>query len=129
MGADLAKAQTISAGLSNNQERYKANWSTHERATGRGTTVRGGSEFHTRTDAYPEPTPRGQPGTPPSGVVLPNSHNGIESDGVGGTGYSAGQVGQSSANTTTPSPDVAPNRPYDTGGPGPGGPGGPPPGP
>ena len=135
MGADLAKAQTISAGLSNNQERYKANWSTHERATGRGTTVRGGSEFHTRTDAYPEPTPRGQPGTPPSGVVLPNSHNGIESDGVGGTGYSAGQVGQSSANTTTPSPDVVPDRPYDTGGPGPGGfggpggPGGPPPGP
>ena len=135
MGADLAKAQTISAGLSNNQERYKANWSTHERATGRGTTVRGGSEFHTRTDAYPEPTPRGQPGTPPSGVVLPNSHNGIESDGVGGTGYSAGQAGQSSANTTTPSPDVVPDRPYDTGGPGPGGfggpggPGGPPPGP
>lgn len=132
MGADLAKAQTISAGLSNNQERYKANWATHERATGRGTTVRGGSEFHTRTDAYPEPTPRGQPGTPPSGVVLPNSHNGIESDGVGGTGYSAGQAGQSSANTTTPSPDVVPDRPYDTGGPGPGGPGGPggpPPGP
>ena len=135
MGADLAKAQTISAGLSNNQERYKANWSTHERATGRGTTVRGGSEFHTRTDSYPTPTPAGQPGTPPSGVVLPNSHNGIESDGVGGTGYSAGQAGQSSANTTTPSPDVVPDRPYDTGGPGPGGfggpggPGGPPPGP
>lgn len=135
MGADLAKAQTISAGLSNNQERYKANWATHERATGRGTTVRGGSEFHTRTDSYPTPTPAGQPGTPPSGVVLPNSHNGIESDGVGGTGYSAGQAGQSSANTTTPSPDVVPDRPYDTGGPGPGGfggpggPGGPPPGP
>ena len=140
MGADLAKAQTISAGLSNNQERYKANWATHERATGRGTTVRGGSEFHTRTDAYPEPTPRGQHGTPPSGPpvdeatyntafsrmndqslsdndrdaarrVVMQAHNGLGTDSSSGTGYMAGQAGQSSANTTTPSPDVAPDRP------------------
>lgn len=60
------------------------------------------------------------------------AHNGLGTDSSSGTGYMAGQAGQSSANTTTPSPDVVPDRPYDTGGPGPGGPGGPggpPPGP
>ena len=53
--------------LEQNKGRYKANWRTHERATGRGNTVRGGSEFHTRTDAYPQPTPSGQQGVAPSG--------------------------------------------------------------
>lgn len=66
-GADVAGAQTTLNGVKNNQARYQANWQTHERATGRGTTVRGGSEFHTRTDAYPQPTPSGQQGVAPSG--------------------------------------------------------------
>lgn len=66
-GADVAGAQTTLNGVKNNQTRYQANWQTHERATGRGTTVRGGSEFHTRTDAYPQPTPSGQQGVAPSG--------------------------------------------------------------
>ena len=137
MGADVLKAQTISEGLSNNQKRYQANWATHERATGRGNTVRGGSEFHTRTDSYPTPTPAGQPGTTPSGGVNPNPNakisSGLGNDEVGGTGYMAGQANQSNIDTSTPSPDVAPDRPYDMGPPpggfgGPGGPGGPPPG-
>lgn len=160
-GADVEAAKKAITGVKNNMSRYSANWSTHERATGRGTTVRGGSEFHTRTDTYPEPTPRGQHGTPPSGPpidettyntafsrmndqslskrdrdaarrVVMQAHNGLGTDSSSGTGYMAGQAGQSSANTTTPSPDVVPDRPYDTGGPGPGGPGGPggpPPGP
>ncbi len=162
-GADVAKAQKISRGLENNQNRYSANWTTHERATGRGTTVRGGSEFHTRTDAYPESTPAGQHGTPPSGPPIDETayntafsrmndqslskndrinarnaamqaSNGLGMDNFGGTGYSAGQAGQSNTDTSTPSPDVAPDRPYDMGPPpggfgGPGGPGGPPPGP
>lgn len=155
VGSDVAKAQKIQRGLANNQTRYSANWATHERATGRGTTVRGGSEFHTRTDAYPEPTPAGQHGTPPSGspvdetaynAALSRMHdqslsdvdrakaraaamqasNGLGMDNSGGTGYSAGQAGQSNADTSVPSPDVAPDRPYDrTPGPGPGGFGGP----
>lgn len=138
MGADVLKAQTISEGLSNNQKRYQANWATHERATGRGNTARGGSEFHTRTDSYPTPTPAGQPGTTPSGGVNPNPNakisSGLGNDEVGGTGYMAGQANQSNIDTSTPSPDVAPDRPYDMGPPpggfgGPGGPGGPPPGP
>lgn len=137
MGADVLKAQTISEGLSNNQKRYQANWATHERATGRGNTVRGGSEFHTRTDSYPTPTPAGQPGTTPSGGLNPNPNaeisSGLGNDEVGGTGYMAGQANQSNIDTSTPSPDVAPDRPYDMGPPpggfgGPGGPGGPPPG-
>lgn len=162
-GADVAKAQKISRGLENNQNRYSANWTTHERATGRGTTVRGGSEFHTRTDAYPESTPAGQHGTPPSGSPVDETayntafsrmhdqslsendrinarnaamqaSNGLGMDNFGGTGYSAGQAGQSNTDTSIPSPDVAPDRPYDMGPPpggfgGPGGPGGPPPGP
>ena len=163
-GADVEAAKKAITGVKNNMSRYSANWSTHERATGRGTTVRGGSEFHTRTDAYPEPTPAGQHGTPPSGPpvdettyntafsrmndqslsakdrdearkVVMQAHNGLGMDSSSGTGYMAGQAGQPSANTTTPSPDVAPDRPYDPGGPGPGGfggpggPGGPPPGP
>lgn len=66
-GADVAGAQTTLNGVKNNQARYQANWQTHERATGRGITVRGGSEFHTRTDAYPQPTPSGQQGVAPSG--------------------------------------------------------------
>lgn len=66
-GADVAGAQATLNGVKNNQARYQANWQTHERATGRGTTVRGGSEFHTRTDAYPQPTPSGQQGVAPSG--------------------------------------------------------------
>lgn len=66
-GADVAGAQTTLNGVKNNQARYQANWQTHERATGRGTTVRGGSEFHTRTDAYPQPTPSGQQGVAPLG--------------------------------------------------------------
>lgn len=130
MGADVLKAQTISEGLSNNQKRYQANWATHERATGRGNTVRGGSEFHTRTDSYPTPTPAGQPGTTPSGGVNPNPNaeisSGLGNDEVGGTGYMAGQANQSNIDTSIPSPNVAPDRPYDIG-PGPG-PGGPPPG-
>ncbi len=163
-GADVASAQRTITGVKNNMERYSANWATHERATGRGTTVRGGSEFHTRTDAYPEPTPKGQHGTPPSGPpvdettyntafsrmndqslsakdrdearkIVMQAHNGLGMDSSSGTGYMAGQAGQSNTNTSTPSPDVAPDRPYDRGGPGPGGfggpggPGGPPPGP
>lgn len=157
-GADVEAAKKAITGVKNNMSRYSANWATHERATGRGTTVRGGSEFHTRTDAYPETTPRGKHGTPPSGppvdettydIAFSRMHdkslsdkdrayaraaamqasNGLGMDNSGGTGYSAGKAGQSSANTTTPSPDVAPDRPYDTGGPGPGGFGGPPPGP
>lgn len=163
-GADVESAKKAITGVKNNMSRYSANWSTHERATGRGTTVRGGSEFHTRTDAYPEPTPKGQHGTPPSGPpvdettyntafsrmndqslsakdrdaarrVVMQAHNGLGMDNSGGTGYMAGQAGQSSANTTTPSPDVAPDRPYAPDGPGPGGfggpggPGGHPPGP
>lgn len=164
-GADVEAAKKAITGVKNNMSRYSANWSTHERATGRGNTVRGGSEFHTRTDAYPVPTPEGQQGTPPSGNTealasarsrmndsslsieeresarneatrLSNGfNNSLGKDGAGGTGYMAGQAGQPSANTTTPSPDVAPDRPYDPGGPGPGGfggpggPGGPPPGP
>lgn len=55
------------AALNSNMNRYKANWQTHERATGRGNTVRGGSEIHTRTDVYPQPTPSGQQGIAPSG--------------------------------------------------------------
>lgn len=63
----LEKAQKAQHALDQNTTRYQANWQTHERATGRGTTVRGGSEFHTRTDAYPQPTPSGQQGVAPSG--------------------------------------------------------------
>lgn len=63
----LEKVQRSQYALDHNTTRYQANWQTHERATGRGTTVRGGSEFHTRTDAYPQPTPSGQQGVPPSG--------------------------------------------------------------
>lgn len=67
-GSDkLAKAQRDDYALEQNRKRYQANWRTHERSTGRGATVRGGSEFHTRTDAYPQPTPSGQQGVPPSG--------------------------------------------------------------
>lgn len=160
-GADVEAAKKAITGVKNNMSRYSANWSTHERATGRGTTVRGGSEFHTRTDDYPEPTPAGQHGTPPSGPsvdattyntafsrmndqslrakdrddarrVVMQAHNGLGMDSSSGTGYMAGEAGQPSANTTTPSPNVAPDHPYGTGGPGPGGPGGPggpPPGP
>ena len=62
-GEARAKTQTFDA----NKQRYKANWQTHERATGRGVTTRAGSEFHTRRDPYPTPTPSGQQGTPPSG--------------------------------------------------------------
>lgn len=148
-GADVASAQAAITGVKNNIERYSANWATHERATGRGTTVRGGSEFHTRTDAYPIPTPKGQPGTPPSGNTealisarsrmndsslsieeresarkeatrLSNGfNNSLGNDEAGGTGYIAGQAAQSNTNTSTPSPNVAPDRPYDIG-PGPG---------
>lgn len=63
----LDAAQQTAHAIEQNQKRYRAGWATHERATGRGTTVRGGSEFHTRTDAYPEPTPSGEQGVPPSG--------------------------------------------------------------
>ena len=63
----LDAAQQTAHAIEQNQKRYRAGWATHERATGRGTTVRGGSEFHTRTDAYPEPTPSGEQGIPPSG--------------------------------------------------------------
>ncbi len=161
-GADVASAQKVLNGVKNNQSRYSANWSTHERATGRGNTVRGGSEFHARTDSYPTPTPTGQHGTPPSGApvdedVYSNAYNrmndqtlsdnernaarneaNIASRGLGivgpeESGYRLGQRGQSNANSSIPSPDVAPDRPYDRNpGPGPGGPGGPggpPPGP
>ena len=158
-GADVKGAQEALTGVKNNIERYSANWATHERATGRGTTVRGGSEFHTRTDAYPETTPRGQHGTPPSGPPVDETayntafsrmhdqslsdkdrakaradamqaSNGLGMDNSGGTGYIAGEAAQSNTNTSIPSPNVAPDRPYDIGpGPGPGpGPGGPPPG-
>lgn len=149
-GADVEGAQKAITGVKNNMDRYSANWSTHERATGRGTTVRGGSEFHTRTDAYPETTPRGQHGTPPSGppvdettyntafsrmhdqslsdkdrakarAAAMQASNGLGMDNSGGTGYIAGQAAQSNTNTSTPSPNVAPDRPYDIGpGPGPG---------
>ena len=56
--------------------------------------------------------------------------NGLGMDNSGGTGYIAGEAAQSNTNTSIPSPNVAPDRPYDIGpGPGPGpGPGGPPPG-
>lgn len=103
--------------LRQNQERYHANWQTHERATGRGNTVRGGSEFHTRTDAYPQPTSVGTYGTPPSGPAIDDDrvakvraelnrpdltkkereafeieyatlHNGLGYDKEGGAGYS-----------------------------------------
>ena len=63
----LDAAQQTAHAIEQNQKRYRAGWATHERATGRGNTVRGGSEFHTRTDAYPEPTPSGEQGVPPSG--------------------------------------------------------------
>ena len=63
----LDAAQQTAHAIEQNQKRYRAGWATHERATGRGNTVRGGSEFHTRTDAYPEPTPSGEQGIPPSG--------------------------------------------------------------
>lgn len=163
-GADVSTAQKAITGVKNNMDRYSANWATHERATGRGNTVRGGSEFHTRTDAYPETTPKDQHGTPPSGppvdettykTALGRMHdqslsdkeradaraaamqasNGLGMNNSGTTGYKPEQAGQSNTNTSTPSPDVAPDRPYDPGGPGPGGfggpggPGGPPPGP
>lgn len=158
-GADVKGAQEAITGVKNNIERYSANWATHERATGRGTTVRGGSEFHTRTDAYPETTPRGQHGTPPSGPPVDETtyntafsrmhdqslsdkdradaradamqaSNGLGMDNFGGTGYIPGEAAQSNTDTSIPSPNVAPDRPYDIGpGPGPGpGPGGPPPG-
>lgn len=52
-----------------NNARYKANWNTHERSTGRGITARAGSEVHVRQDRYPTPTPSGQQGTPPSGPL------------------------------------------------------------
>ncbi len=142
-GNDVASAQRTLNGVKNNQARYSANWATHERATGRGNTVRGGSEFHTRTDAYPVPTPEGQQGTPPSGNTealasarsrmndsslskeeresarneatrLSNGfNNSLGMDNSGGTGYSAGQAGQPNTDTRVPSPDVAPDRPYD----------------
>lgn len=126
-GADVAGAQATLAGVKNNQKRYQANWQTHERATGRGATVRGGSEFHTRADAYPVPTPAGKEGTPPSGppinrdrineverelarpdltkeerIAYENEHarlqNGIGHDGKGGTGYSRAQPTNQSNN-------------------------------
>ena len=126
-GADVAGAQTTLNGVKNNQARYQANWQTHERATGRGTTVRGGSEFHTRADAYPVSTPAGKEGTPPSGppinrdrineverelarpdltkeerIAYENEHarlhNGIGHDGKGGTGYSRAQPTNQSNN-------------------------------
>lgn len=66
----LVKAQRAQYALDQNQKRYQANWQTHERSTGRGITTRGGSEFHTRTDAYPQPTTAGTFGTPPSGPAI-----------------------------------------------------------
>lgn len=116
-GADVAGAQKTLQGVKNNMSRYQANWQTHERATGRGTTVRGGSEFHTRTDAYPQTTAAGTYGTPPSGPAIDDDrvakvraelnrpdltkkereafeieyatlHNGLGYDKEGGAGYS-----------------------------------------
>ena len=63
----LEKVQKAQYALDQNQKRYQANWQTHERSTGRGITTRGGSEFHIRRDAYPQPTPSGQQGVAPSG--------------------------------------------------------------
>lgn len=63
----LKDVQLEQHALKQNRKRYQANWQTHERSTGRGITTRGGSEFHIRRDAYPQPTPSGQQGVAPSG--------------------------------------------------------------
>ena len=98
--------------LKNNQERYKANWQTHERATGRGVTSRAGSDVHIRQDAYPEPTPAGTPGVAPSGPTVPlnpNQAHPLGADGHGGTGYPGTAPATSAPTTSAPPPSTSPN--------------------
>lgn len=110
--SDVKKPGSLNFALNTNNERYKANWQTHERATGRGLTGRAGSDVHTRQDAYPEPTPAGTPGVAPSGPTVPlnpNQNHPLGADGHGGTGYPGTAPATSAPTTSAPTPSTSPN--------------------
>mgnify|MGYP004615268661 FL=1 len=113
-GANVVDARSDMERLKNNQERYKANWQTHERATGRGVASRAGSDVHVRQDAYPSPTPAGTPGVAPSGPAVPLSPNTkiqhpLGRDGQGGTGFSGTAPATSAPTTSAPTPSTSPS--------------------
>lgn len=110
--SDVKKPGSLNFALNTNNERYKANWQTHERATGRGLTGRAGSDVHIRQDAYPEPTPAGTPGVAPSGPTVPlnpNQAHPLGADGHGGTGYPGTAPATSAPTTSAPTPSTSPN--------------------
>lgn len=110
--SDVKKPGSLNFALNTNNERYKANWQTHERATGRGLTGRAGSDVHIRQDAYPEPTPAGTPGVAPSGPTVPlnpNQNHPLGADGHGGTGYPGTAPATSAPTTSAPTPSTSPN--------------------